>query len=424
MFFILFLTGQLNAQTYTSYFTGSSNNITSNPQGGVCLMGGATENDNAMKWFLSRADGGDILVLRASGSDGYNDYFYEQLGVELNSVESIVFHEAAASNEEYIQDKINQAEAIWFAGGDQWKYISYWKGTVIDTLIRKAVSERNIVIGGTSAGMAILGQHVFSAMNGTVTSEEVLANPFHSDIHIASDFLMLDFLKDVVTDTHYDNPDRKGRHMVFMAHALLSHGSVRGIACDEYTSVCIDESGIAKVFGAYPEYDDNAYFLQVNCNISENVPEVWQEGKPITWNKNKSAIKVYKVKGTTIGINHFDMNNWTSGSGGFWENWSIEQGVLNIEESEAPNCISNNANTLSVEMRVFPNPSTGVIHIKNFENTRQKRLVEIRDLSGRLLRMVSLNPKGTIDISDLGRGVYIIKTIGESALLNMIIISQ
>ena len=45
-------------------------------------MGGATENDNAMRWFLNLADGGDVVVLRTSGSDGYNDYMFNQLGVE------------------------------------------------------------------------------------------------------------------------------------------------------------------------------------------------------------------------------------------------------------------------------------------------------------------------------------------------------
>lgn len=39
-------------QNYTSYFTGNSSDITTNPIGGVCLMGGATEDDNATKGFL------------------------------------------------------------------------------------------------------------------------------------------------------------------------------------------------------------------------------------------------------------------------------------------------------------------------------------------------------------------------------------
>ena len=43
---------------------------------------------------------------------------YSGLGVSVNSVETIVFN-SSASSEAYIHQKIQQAEAIWFAGGDQ-----------------------------------------------------------------------------------------------------------------------------------------------------------------------------------------------------------------------------------------------------------------------------------------------------------------
>lgn len=79
-------------------------------------MGGATEDDNAMKWFLQRANGGDVLVLRTTGSNGYNSYLYSSLGINVNSVETIVCNNASASNDAYVLQKINQAEAIWFAG--------------------------------------------------------------------------------------------------------------------------------------------------------------------------------------------------------------------------------------------------------------------------------------------------------------------
>lgn len=122
----------LYTQSYTSYFTGNTTDQIANPESGICLMGGATEDDEAMKWFLNRSNGGDVLVLRASGSDGYNDYMYSDLGVSINSVETIVFNSAAAANESYIHQKIEQAEAIWLAGGDQWNYVSYWRNTTID----------------------------------------------------------------------------------------------------------------------------------------------------------------------------------------------------------------------------------------------------------------------------------------------------
>jgi cyanophycinase-like exopeptidase len=110
------------AQNYTSYFTGNSVDLEAQPSGGVCLMGGATEDDNAMRWFLQRSGGGDILVLRATGSNGYNTYLYSELGVQVNSVETIVCNNLAASSDPYVLQKIDRAEAIWFAGGNQWTY--------------------------------------------------------------------------------------------------------------------------------------------------------------------------------------------------------------------------------------------------------------------------------------------------------------
>jgi len=119
-------------QNYSSFFTGNSTDMVTSPLGGVCLMGGASEDDNAMKWFLQRANGGDIIILRTSGSDGYNAYFYATLGITVNSVETIVCNNASASSDTYILQKIQQAEAIWFAGGNQWNYISYWRNTPVE----------------------------------------------------------------------------------------------------------------------------------------------------------------------------------------------------------------------------------------------------------------------------------------------------
>ena len=45
----------------------------------------------------------------------------------MNSVETIVFHNASAANESYIHERIEKAEAIWIAGGNQWNYVSFWR---------------------------------------------------------------------------------------------------------------------------------------------------------------------------------------------------------------------------------------------------------------------------------------------------------
>jgi len=139
------------SQNYTSYLIGNSVDLETQPTGGICLMGGASEHDEAMKWFLQQSNGGDVLVIRATGSNGYNDYFFNQLGITLNSVETIVFNNATASIDAYVIDKIKKAEAIWIAGGDQWTYTSYWRNTPVDSLINKGITEEIIFIGETRA---------------------------------------------------------------------------------------------------------------------------------------------------------------------------------------------------------------------------------------------------------------------------------
>lgn len=369
----------LMSQNYTSYFIGDTADVVVNPLGGVCLMGGATEDDNAIKWFLHKANGGDVLVLRTSGSDGYNDYFYSQLGVAVNSVESIVCNNDSASSEPYLLRKIQQAEAIWFAGGDQWEYISFWRNSPVDSLINQLILQRNIVIGGTSAGMAIQGKYYFSAQNGTVTTASALSNPFDNLVTVDSmSFLKHGYLSNVITDTHFDNPDRKGRIVVFLSRIFTDFGvSAKAIACDEYTAVCVDTNGIASVFGGFPTYDDNAYFIQLNCELPSLTPEMCANNTPLTWNLESKALKVCKISGNSTGSNFLDLNNWSSGIGGQWFDWSVNNGAFLEQPGNSINCnLLSVAENSSVEVSVFPNPTKENVVIycsdQNFINAQIK----------------------------------------------------
>ncbi len=403
--FFLLLSIEIIGQNYTSYFTGNSENIYTETNRGICLMGGSTEDDNAMIWFLEQANGGDILVLRTSGSDGYNNYLYNELGIDVNSVETIVLNNNAAVNETYIHQKISNAEAIWFAGGNQWNYINYLRGTEANNLINEAITNRNIVIGGTSAGMAIMGGFYFTAENGTVTSEDALSNPYDEAVSVdGSPFLEVDFLSNVITDQHYDDPNRKGRHAVFMSRILTDYGiPANGIACDEYTAVCIDSFGNARVFGEYPNYDDNAYFLQVNCEVSNNYPEVCSSGVPLEWNMDNNAIKVYNVKGTINGENSFNVSTWSSGIGGLWQEWYILNGQLFENQSNEIECQSMfNAELQSFDIKLHPNPSSDYIYI----NTDSELEAIVYNLLGKQVMREYVSDK--LDISCLEKGTYIV----------------
>lgn len=370
------------AQPFTSYFTGDMTDVATNPDYGVCLMGGSTEDDRAMIWFLEKANGGDVLVIRASGSDGYNDYFYSDLGIDVNSVETIVFHDANAASNAYVLQQIANAEAIWMAGGDQSDYINYWKNTEVESLLNEHINVKQAVIGGTSAGMAVLGSSYFSAENGTVYSSEALEDPYNSYMTFGyNDFLEIPLLENTITDTHFSEREREGRLLTFLARMNNELGERSfGIACDEYTAVCVDSSGLGAVYGEWPEYDDYAFFVQMNCEDG-NAPESMQAGLPFSWNFNGQAAKVYKVGGTTTGENYLDLNDWQTGNGGEWLHWSVIDGTFYSETGSPANC-----DDLSIEAILNENSN--------------KVLVKSIDLLG---RPISGNYKGlVIDVYDDG----------------------
>ncbi|NQX76115.1 MAG: T9SS type A sorting domain-containing protein [Gilvibacter sp.] len=424
---LLCCSGWMTAQTnYTSYFTGNPTDAEVVGDGGTVLMGGAGENDPAMIWFLERANGGDVLVLRASGADGYNDYFYSELGVSVNSVETIVFNDWTAASEPYVLDKINRAEAIWFAGGNQWDYVSFWRGTGVATGINDAISERGAVVGGISAGMAILGSIYFTAENGTVTSEEATANPYHPNITLSgAPFLDIDYLSGVITDTHYDDPDRRARHSVFLARAMVDMGvNARGIACDEFTAVCIAPDGIARIFGEYPSFDDNVYFIHSNCNLDVPGPEVMGASNPITWSRGGEALYAYRVKGTETGEHTFDLNDWQTASGGEWLNWSIEEGVFNEASGSDPAC-----NPLRVDefaqtnISLFPNPVQDQLQLNS--NGLDIQEIAVYNQLGQQVLQNAVNTVSELQVNtaNWSTGTYYVRveTAGGEVLIKKII---
>ena len=403
----------LFAQNYSEYLTGNASDVSTNHQSGVCLMGGAGEQDEAMVWFLNQANGGDVVVLRASEADGYNDYFYTELGVTINSVRTFVINNADGAVDPYVLEKVANAEAIWFAGGDQYDYVNYFKDNAMETTLNTYINTKKGVIGGTSAGMAILGDAYFSAEYGSLDSVVALSNPYHPRVALGyNDFLKIPFLEDVITDSHFANRNRQGRISVFMArYAADNNKRSFGIACNDYTAICVDADGKASVFGDYPAYEEFAYFLQANC-VSDFIPETLEKFKPVTWNKGGEALKVYKVPGTNTGMNYFDLSDWQTGDGGTWENWSVDDGAFITTEGTNPMCERlSNSDFEIFTVEVYPNPVTDQIFIKSKTPVQSAKVYNIlgKEFS------TTLSNNNTIDVSALSSGMYVVKLSSETS---------
>jgi cyanophycinase-like exopeptidase len=380
-------------------------------------MGGATESDEAMAWFVEKANGGDVLVLRSSGSDGYNNYLYSQLGVSVNSVETLVITSVAGAINPYVLGKIANAELIWFAGGDQFNYVSFFKDNAAETALNNHINIKNAPIGGTSAGMAILGNYYFSAQNGSLTSAQALANPFASNMTIGgNDFLEVPFLENTITDTHYDNPNRKGRQTAFLARLTQTlNARSFGIASNEYVAVCVGIDGKAYVYGDFLTYEEFAYFLQTNCN--HVFPEIMNANSPLTWNNNGQAVKVYKVAGTTAGTNYFDLSDWQSGSGGTWENWSVVNGTFTAVGGLPVECSLNTENFTTQKTAIYPIPFQENLTIKTSENT----YITVYDCQGREFSKFFTEAEIILNTSNWSSGVYIVKLENKTITFQKII---
>lgn len=295
--------------------TGDTSDVQATTKPGFVLMGGGTDVDEAITWMLQRSGGGDVVVIRASGTNAYNDYMYGLYSV--NSVETLLIDSRVLANNPQVAKRIREAECLFIAGGDQWQYISYWKDTKVNDAINYLINIKKVPVGGTSAGCAVLGQAVYDGQNGSVTSDQVLHNPYNDLVTFTTGFLNINVLAQTITDTHYDTRKRQGRHFGFMARLFQDSGynNIKGIGVSEETAVCIDENNMGKVYG-----NGVAYFL--NGRTAAGLPENCKNGQPLTWHKRRKAVSSYQIKGSAAGNGSVNLNTWQNFTGGtaywFW----------------------------------------------------------------------------------------------------------
>ncbi len=267
---------------------------------GYALIGGGEDLDQAFTWLCQRSDGGDFLIIRASGTDAYNPYI--QSLCRENSVATLIIPNRDAANDPFVAQTIRAASAIFIAGGDQANYINFWRGTPVQRAVNDAI-RRGVPLGGTSAGLAVLGEFAYTAQNDQpdgpdLHSQAALANPFDPQVVIVRNFLHIPALHDVITDSHFHARDRLGRLVVFMARILQSGDArkIRAIGIDQHTAFLLDPDGNGVVAGS-----GAVYFF-----AAARKPSTCRSGLPLTF----SGISVRKL---TAG-EKFDLAHWT-GSG-------------------------------------------------------------------------------------------------------------
>lgn len=221
-------------------------------QPGLLLMGGGDRNFDALRWFMAHAGNGHVVVLRASQAGEIGEEFFNEVG-GIKSVETFVFNDREAASDPKILAALKRADGIFIAGGDQSRYVRYWRGTPVAAALDAHVKAGK-PLGGTSAGLAMLGEYLYGAMDGgSQISPRALADPLGPDNTIETDFLHLAALKGVVTDTHFSERGRLGRLVAFVAKAESMAGRpLLGLGVDEDAAVAVEGDGSARVYATAP----------------------------------------------------------------------------------------------------------------------------------------------------------------------------
>jgi cyanophycinase len=226
------------------------------PRGpGLVLMGGGPTADAALVWMHDtiagshRARAGDVVVLTASEGDIYTDYFMKV--APFNSVRSIQIGPGATQADLVkAASYVDGAQGVFFSGGDQAHYVP-WKGSPLIEAVKR-VYRRGGVIGGTSAGLAILGEYVFDSVAADAIDSEVdvktpdaVADPAEQSISFTHGLFDFPPLRGTITETHTIQRNRLGRLIAFLARLQAqTTRPIMGVAVNVGTAIVIDRDGV------------------------------------------------------------------------------------------------------------------------------------------------------------------------------------
>lgn len=311
----------------------------------VVLMGGGPDVDEAYRWMIqqagiTRSTGGRFVVIRASGTDAYDPYFYYSdklnstnipavdgfvggANLGLTSAETLIITSRDAANDPFVNAVVGSANALWIAGGDQSQYLKLWTGTKLEATIATLLAN-HIPVGGTSAGANVLGEFIFSALNGTVTSAQALSDPYNNLMTFdptpfsGSAFLGVPALQNTFVDPHFDSRDRMGRLVTFVSRTIapgsnntgcpqgiLTPSNARGIGIDVETALEIQlVSGhylAQRVTNVSTTSTSAVHFLR-----PLTLPSICAPGTPLTM----PDVFVEKLGDSNL---VFDLTNWWNG---------------------------------------------------------------------------------------------------------------
>ena len=213
-----------------------------NSCGNLMPIGGAEErvrNRVVLRRFVEICGGSDARIAIIPTASRLEDIGaeYESIFGELDAGASrtVEVNERTDAEDTRWVETIDWATGVFFTGGNQLRLSTILGGTAVGNAIRQRHRE-GLHVGGTSAGAAILSEHMiaFGREGSTPIASMVTLSPG------------LGLTNDVIIDQHFRQRDRLGR----LVTALSFNPFAVGMGLDEDTAAIIRPDRVLEVCGS------------------------------------------------------------------------------------------------------------------------------------------------------------------------------
>jgi cyanophycinase len=220
-------------------------------RGSLMIMGGGPWHDEVQKRFVELAGGknGMILVLpmaSASTDSGKSSVKgWQELGGNARSL--VVNREEALRAD--TAALFAGVTGIWFGGGDQSRLTAAIAGTPVEAAIRNRYLKAGAVVGGTSAGAAVMSrimitgdERKYGGLRPSRDSTQSFITIDRANVVTADGFGYVD---NAIIDQHFVRRRRHNR----LISLVLENPRLIGAGIDESTAIELRPDGTWKVLG-------------------------------------------------------------------------------------------------------------------------------------------------------------------------------
>ncbi|WP_396133777.1 cyanophycinase [Chamaesiphon sp. OTE_75_metabat_556] len=209
----------------------------------VMVIGGAEDKVNGcaiLNAFFNSAGGkmATIGVIPCASQEPsvVGDRYYQIFkGMGATQVQILDIRQPQECDEERWLDVLSNCTGVFLTGGDQLRLRDLIGGSQFMTSIKQRIAIDNLVLAGTSAGAAIVGEKMIS---GGSSGD----SPSQSLVDLTTG---LGIFPDLLVDQHFHNRNRMARLM----SAIAAHPDKLGVGIDEDTCAAFEDDSTFEVIG-------------------------------------------------------------------------------------------------------------------------------------------------------------------------------